>query len=100
MDIVSIVKTEVQKLKPNSQLVLFGSRARGDSSMDSDWDFLIILDQESVSGSEKERIRDNLYELELEYDQVLSSIIFTTNEWNNLAVTPLYKTIMKEGIRA
>ena len=39
---------------------LFGSRARGDNRIDSDWDYLIVVDRE-ISGSELRRLTGRLY---------------------------------------
>lgn len=100
MDITASVKREVSKVSPNNDVTLFGSRARGDHRSNSDWDFLIILKQKQISKAEKERIRDNLYELELEIDQVISTIIHSQEEWEKRAVTPIYQIIEEEGIRA
>ncbi len=44
MNISKLVKQEVTKIDPKAEIILFGSRARGDFRMDSDWDFLVLLD--------------------------------------------------------
>jgi len=36
------VKCTVLELDPEAEVVLFGSRARGDARADSDWDFLVL----------------------------------------------------------
>ena len=100
MDIVKSVKKEVSKISPKNDVILFGSRARGDFRTDSDWDFLIILKKKEVSKAEKEKIRDRLYEIELEVDEVISTIIHTQEEWEKRSVTPIYQIIKKEGKRA
>ena len=33
---------------PHSEVILFGSRARGDARKDSDWDILILLDKDKI----------------------------------------------------
>lgn len=40
---------------PESKVILFGSRARGDADADSDFDFLVI--EPSVAGKAKEMVR-------------------------------------------
>ncbi len=46
-----------QTLPPNSSLLLYGSRARGDAHKGSDWDLLILLDKPTIS----------LYNFDVEY---------------------------------
>ena len=100
MDISQLVKKELTGIDPNVEVLLFGSRARGDFREDSDWDFLILLKKETVSKAEKEKIREILYELELATNEVISTIIHSENEWDTLAVTPIYQIIKEEGKRA
>ncbi|RMG21922.1 MAG: nucleotidyltransferase domain-containing protein, partial [Bacteroidetes bacterium] len=86
MNIIGLVKKEVSNIFPNNEVILFGSRARGNFSKDSDWDFLILLKKKKVSKAEKEKIREKLYELELETNEVISTIIHTEDEWHKRAV--------------
>lgn len=39
------VKESVRRIDPKAKVILFGSKARGDSKKDSDWDFLILTSQ-------------------------------------------------------
>lgn len=100
MNIVQSVKQEVIKIAPNSDVILFGSRARGDHRADSDWDFLILLNDEQISKGVKNLIRNALYELELETNEIISSIIHSKAEWEKRSITPIYQVIEKEGKRA
>ncbi len=100
MDIVKAVKSQINKVAPENEVILFGSRARGDHRKDSDWDFLILINAEQVSRQLKSNIQNQLYNLELETDEVISSIIYTKHEWEKMAVSTIYKIIKKEGIRS
>ena len=100
MNISTIIKKEVQQLYANSEVILFGSRARQDHRPDSDWDFLILLDKNELTKKEKSEIRDKLYEVELNAEQVISTLIHTKSDWEKLSVTPIYQIIQKEGVRA
>lgn len=94
--IPALVKNEVKSLDAGAEVILFGSRARGDWRKDSDWDFLILLDGE-ISEPLKRDIRDRLYEVELETEEVISTIIENKKDWLRYEITPLYKNIKKEG---
>lgn len=43
-DIINLVKQAISEIEPNADVILYGSRARGTSDGDSDWDFLILTD--------------------------------------------------------
>ncbi len=99
MNITKAIKEEINKISPDNEVILFGSRARGEQRDDSDWDFLIILKKIKVSKKKKEIIRDKLYEIELATDQVISPLIYSKAEWEKRAITPIYQIIKKEGKR-
>lgn len=54
-----IIKRSVKELLPESRIVLFGSRARRDNSITSDYDFLIIT-KESLDVLEKRFLKASL----------------------------------------
>jgi predicted nucleotidyltransferase len=93
------IKKVVSEIDPTADVILYGSRARGDEHPDSDWDLMILvnsrtdLDLESI-------FRHRLYEIELELDVSLSTTVHNKNEWKlKHWMTPLYQNISKEGLR-
>ena len=96
-ELVYQVKESIRKLDPRARVVLFGSRARGDSKTNSDWDFLIISSFQ-VSEKIKRQFRNGLIDIELDAEEVISTLIYSQDEWNNYQMTPLYKNIAKEGV--
>jgi predicted nucleotidyltransferase len=93
------VKQAVSEVEPGAQVVLYGSRARGDSDAQSDWDFLILVDG-AVSDDRVDRIRHRLYEIEWESGEVLSSIVRNRQEWDSLPLsgTPFHRNVEVEGV--
>jgi len=93
------VKKAVQELAPGAEIVLYGSRAMGTARPDSDWDFLILLPM-PVSKTLEMQIKDCLYNIELETDTVLSSIIRSKQEWlsERYAVIPLRQQVETYGV--
>lgn len=98
--ITATVKEKIRLQDPNAHLILFGSRARGDFHLTSDWDFLVLISDDIYSKSLKYQLWDELYQLELQYEIVINSLIQSKREWMKRTVTPLYDTIAKEGIEA
>jgi predicted nucleotidyltransferase len=88
-----------KEIDPTSDVILYGSRARGEEYPDSDWDILILVD--SIADLDYERIfRHKLYDLELELGEAFSVTVHNKNDWKSRYwMTPLYKNITREGIR-
>ena len=93
------VKNAVQEIEVEAEILFYGSRARGDSIDQSDWDFLILLDGK-VDDKRTDRIRHRLYEIEWETGEVISSIIRNKKEWNSRPYRsmPIHIVIEREGI--
>lgn len=98
MTIPQQVKEKVQAIDSQAEVILFGSRARGDARVDSDWDFLVLLDK-TVSFEKEKSIRRKVYEIELEVDEVIATVIEGKSHWEMLKVTPFYKNVQKDGIQ-
>ena len=98
-ELLKRVKTTVHALVPTAEIILYGSRARDTARADSDWDFLILLSSPEDKMLETQ-IKDSLYDLELETDTVLSSIIRSKQEWmsERYAVVPLRQQVESDGI--
>jgi uncharacterized protein len=94
-----ITKT-IHDKDPQADAFLFGSRARGDFRPDSDWDILILVDDNKITNAIEDKFRDDLYDIELESGQVISTFIYPKDYWSStLIYSPLYKNVNLEGIR-
>lgn len=98
-DLLEQVKQTVHEIEPDADIILYGSRARGDAHAESDWDFLVLLDGE-VDDERIDSVRHRLYEIEWDCGEVLSSIVRSRQEWDTPLhqVTPLSKAIREQGI--
>ena len=92
------VKRSIKNIDPKASIYLFGSKARGDDSISSDWDFLILTSKEATEKNKKE-IRASLIDAELESEQVISTLIYSKSTWENYRNTLLYKNIKRDGIK-
>ena len=92
------VKAYIKAIDPEAEVILFGSRARGDAREDSDWDIL-ILTPKIVTLKVEQAFRHKLFELELKYGQAISTFVYSKSDWNGKQrITPLYNNIQEEGI--
>ena len=100
--IIYKIKEAVQRVAPNTEIILFGSQARGDATPDSDIDLLILVDngKEKLSYDEKDVILDSLFDLEMETGLEINPVIRTLKQWFNIPFrTPFYINVMNEGIK-
>jgi predicted nucleotidyltransferase len=96
--IATRIRTEIKRIDPKAKVVLFGSRARGDARKDSDWDLLILIDSQNIREKE-DLFRDKIYDLELEIGEIISMFVYNNKDWTSRhKITPLYKSIKKEGV--
>jgi len=93
------VKKAVLDVEPGAEIILYGSRSRGNSKILSDWDFLVLVDGK-LNPARIDNIRHNIYEVEWESEEVLSSIVRTRDYWNDskYQAMPFYKSVKKYGI--
>jgi predicted nucleotidyltransferase len=96
--VLSMIKKQVKEIDPSADIILYGSRARGDERPDSDWDILILVNTEADIETEK-LFRHKLFEVELLLGEALSTFVYNKQEWKSKYwMTPLYKNISNEGI--
>lgn len=78
------------------QIVLFGSRARGEAREHSDYDVLVIVDRRSPD------VRSVILEIEADlmdrYGALVATILRTDAEWRVAQGLPLARNIALEGV--
>ncbi len=98
-EIVDRIRQVAHEMSPHVQTILYGSEARGEARPDSDIDLLILVDTDSLSYSDKDKIISPLYDIELDTGVVISSLIMPRKEWENRPfMTPFQYNVNHEGI--
>ncbi len=94
------LKSKLEQKLPGCEIVLFGSKARGEGDAFSDLDILIIVDSR-IDRELRETISDISYPLELEFNVVFGKIIENKAVWNTplSRSMPLHWNIDREGVR-
>ena len=84
-----------------SDVVIFGSRAKGTADNDSDYDVLIILDTD-YNQKTKKLINGLCYDFDLNYNIFLDTQIISKSELTNSirGKHPVFKIALKEGLHA
>jgi uncharacterized protein len=95
--LLAACKRVIREQAPGATVVLFGSRARGDATPESDYD-LLVLTGEPLASTDEDRISDAVYELELERGVVFSLIFFSREHWDHHRLMPLHQEVDREGV--
>ena len=84
---------------PVRDVILFGSKVRGNSDKDSDIDLLLLTTQ-PLHWRERHAIVDALFEIEMRHDVVISIVVNTVRDWHEgiCRVLPIHEEINKEGV--
>jgi predicted nucleotidyltransferase len=92
-------KERVAALVPILQFCVFGSRARGDATAESDLDVFLVVD--NIDTDLRDMISEVAWEVGFENDVVLSTFVVTVEQLEHgpLGVSPIVRKIGKEGIR-
>ncbi len=94
------VKAAVRAVEPEAEVILYGSRARGEAHADSDWDLLVLVDG-PVAPERRRRIAHPIYDVEWQAGAVLTVIVHDRREWHEgpHQITPFYANVSREGVR-
>lgn len=82
------------------KIILYGSYARGDYNNSSDIDLLVLTDyRQEEFYSVLKKISSMTYDIELEYNIILTPLIGNLDKFNNeIDTIPFYSNIQKEGV--
>ena len=94
----AIRKTARDVLPPGSSVFLYGSRARGDATPESDWDLLILTDADSHSYENFTRYAAPFVDIGFAHGQYVSPQLYSRDEWERGKGHPFYENVTKEGV--
>lgn len=85
---------------PVADIVLFGSKARGDSDPDSDID-LLVLTERRLDRQEEQAMGRSLFDIGLRFDVVFGPLTVDAREWQEgmHSVLPIHAEVEREGVR-
>ncbi len=95
---IEVATEELRKRYSMERVILFGSKARGDSDESSDIDLLLITTN-PLHWREEKAIVDVLFDLGIEYDVVFTPLFASLEEWDRgmFREFPVYRNIVEEG---
>lgn len=78
------------------QIILFGSRARGDCHEGSDYDFIVIVAENN--DVVKRLVSNTGLEFLNKFDELSAELLFDEQEWKRQQKYPLGINVLREGI--
>ena len=99
LNIAREINDRIKKKDSSASVILFGSHARGKANSESDWDVLILIDSPKTDRSVELKYRDELFNLELELGEPISTLIYSKIDWHQkYSQTPLFENIEKKEL--
>jgi predicted nucleotidyltransferase len=96
--ISQLIRATISEVDASAEVILYGSRARGEERTDSDWDILVLTEY-AVDIHRERAFRDRLYDVELDTGEVFSLFVFSKQDWfSRQRITPFFENVMQEGI--
>lgn len=96
LDDFRLVAQEV--LPKGSQVWLYGSRARGDSHKDSDWDLLILIDKHDIAIDDEDKYSFPFVMKGWQHATAVSPLLYTFKEWKKRKNSPFYSNVERDKV--
>lgn len=97
-EILKLISNTIREVEPEAQIILYGSRARGDAREDSDWDVLTIVDKTRLTLKERSNIQYPIWDKGLAIGQEINVFPYTRRQWEQAPPSFFKYNVMKEGI--
>ena len=90
--------TTLKREFPIEQIILFGSKARGDADACSDIDLLLVTSH-ILHWTEEKAIVEALFDLGMMYDVIFSPLLVSSDEWEHgiFRELSIYEEILRDG---
>ncbi len=96
--IARLLKNRIETIPGFKRMVVFGSRARGDTNPESDLDFFIEVS--NLDADVRKQVQTAAWEVSLENGVMISTFVASSDAISHslLAANPLLKSIEMDGI--
>lgn len=99
ISVANSLRNVAKSIMPSGgQVWLYGSRARGEATEQSDWDILILLNQQTVTSEDEDKYAYPFVVEGWKYNCDVNPQIYTFQEWKNNSFTPYHKNVEKDKI--
>ncbi len=95
LKVLSRLKDSLASTLALHDLILFGSRARGDATADSDVDVLVVLNG-PVTREDREKVWECAWEIGFDAGMVIAPVVVSYESWTN---GPEHESLLAIAIR-
>lgn len=98
--LIEALKAKAKEILPKgSRLVLFGSRARGDATSESDWDLHVMVPgPEKMPWSQWDIYACPFSDVGLEFDEIVNPCLYSLSGWLKRKFMPFYNNVEREAV--
>lgn len=97
--VLDIIRNTVRSTEPDAEIILFGSRARGDARPDSDWDVVVLLNKPSMPHYERYKVAYDVWDKGLDIGEEINMLVYTKAQWDSTPPSLFKYNVREEGIR-
>ena len=99
VDLLRRCAEAIRQVVPDADVILYGSRARGEANEYSDYDILVLTGG-AADIPMHERMIESIFPLELDTGAVLTLAIYNREQWDTplYRAMPFHKNVDREGV--
>ena len=94
-EIKNLAHTEMPR---GARVILFGSQARGDARMDSDWDLLVLIDKDAITPEDHDLYSYPFWELGWKINAMIHPALYTLKDWETKANPVFRANVERDGV--
>jgi len=98
VQIINLIRNTIHQAEPTAQIILYGSRARGDARENSDWDVLAIIDKPRLTLQDRSSLQYTLWDKGLDLGEEINVFPYTRKQWEQAPLSLFKYNVLNEGI--